>query len=116
MREHNVLRRTIVLLPNVTAYGRIGKMSIASHESLLQKPGIWPDPQHFEIMIRLENQHIRAAEAFCNVVRHITDIGQLGEFRATTLKSEGNGLCGVMRNAEWQDLDIAYRERNSRWC
>src|SRR5215471_12571469 len=95
------------------AYGRIGKMSIASHESLLQSPGIWPDPQHFEIMIRLQNQHIRAAEPFGNVIRHVTDIGQLCEFRATTLEREGNGLCGVMRNAEWQDLDIADRERNS---
>src|SRR6476659_7214775 len=114
MREHNVLCRTVVLFPNVSADCRVGKMSVAPHESLLQSPGIRPDAQHFKIMIRFENQYVRAAQALRDVIRHISNIGQLCQFCATTLETERNRFCCVMRNAEWEYFDIADYEWSSR--
>ena len=44
------------------ADGSVGKMSRAAHHALLDVPRVRPDLEHFEIVIRFQNQEIGLAQ------------------------------------------------------
>src|SRR5262249_1442855 len=107
MREYDVLGASVVLFTDEPADGSIGKMSIPSHQPLLQCPRIRSDPEHLEVMIRFENQYVRPEQLFCDLVRHVADIGQLRELCSAASHCKCNRFGCVVRDAERQNLEVA---------
>ena len=52
----------------------VGQMSDARHDPALQRPRIGPHPQHVEIMIRLEEQAVAAAQMAQHGVVDISEV------------------------------------------
>src|SRR5437773_10170699 len=82
-------------------------MAIASHEPLFQIPWIWPNPQHFKIMVGFQDQYLGAAEPFRDVIRHVTDVCQLADLDSPTLDREGDRFRSIMRHTKRFDFHIA---------
>ena len=86
---------------------RVRKMAGAAHHALLDVPGIRPDLQHFEIVIRFENQEIGFAQMMLHQLGHVAEIGDDRDFHSIRAKSVADGIGGIMRNRERIDFDIA---------
>ena len=85
----------------------VRKMPIAAHHALLHRPGIGPDLQHFQIVIRFEQQQIRAAQMEADRIRQIAEIGGDRNLDAFGAEGESDGIGGVVRDGETGDVDIA---------
>ena len=92
----------------------IRKMAGARHDALLDVPGIRADLQHFEIVIRLEDEAVTFAEMMLDEFGEVAEIGDDGEFRTVGAKGIGDGIGGVVRDGEGRDLDVADRETLAR--
>lgn len=57
-------------------------MAAAAHHALLYRPGIRADAQHFEIVIRFEDDHIACAHVDTQRIGDIAEIGGHGDFDA----------------------------------
>jgi len=88
-------------------------MTEAPHQPLLQIPWIWPNSKHFKVMIRFEDQNMRAPQPLGDVVRHVADIRELRDFYTLTRHAERNRLRPVVRYAERKHLQIAKFKRNA---
>ena len=51
MRQHNVRCIPIIIVSEEIREGVIGKMTNPAHDPLFHRPGIWPSPEHLNIMI-----------------------------------------------------------------
>lgn len=89
------------------ADGVIGKMAGATHHALLDVPRIGTNLEHFEIVIRFENQTIGIAQMVFHEFGQIAEIGGHGDFRSIGTESEAQRIGGIVRNREWRDFDIA---------
>jgi hypothetical protein len=58
MPENEGRDTTIQVTTNEIRGDLIREMTPPAHDSLLDGPRIWTDPQHLEIVIRLEYQHV----------------------------------------------------------
>ena len=84
----------------------VGEVARARKYTLLNDPGIRPHFQHFEIVIRLQNQAIAFAQMHFHEFRHVTEICANGHLRAIGAKREANRIDGVMRNREGIHINI----------
>ena len=91
----------------------VGKVAGAAHHTLLDVPGIRTDFQHFEIVIRFENQEIGFAEMEFHDFGHVAEVGDDGDFFAVGAESVADGVGGIVRNRERGDFDIADDELNA---
>src|SRR5437867_9021871 len=44
MRQYEMRRSPIELIPEKTRHGRVGQMAVTPGQSLFEAPGVWPDP------------------------------------------------------------------------
>src|SRR5262245_4408453 len=90
-------------------------MAVTSHESLLQVPWIWPDSQHFKVVIGLQNQHMRSTQLMSDIVRHVADVGQLRDLHSAAIDAERDWLGRIMRHFERQNLYVSNFECDTRF-
>jgi len=112
MREDEMARAGVegVRIGEKFADDGIGKMAGAAHHALLDVPGIRPDLQHFEIVIRFKNQEIGFAEMMFDQLGQISEIGDNGDFGAVGAEGVANGIDRVVRDCERIDFDVANLE------
>jgi len=91
----------------------VRKMPGAAHHALLDVPGIRPDLQHFQVMIGFQNQEIGFAQMMLHEFGHVAQIGNDGDFFSVGAEGVSDGVCGIVRNGERGDFDIADYEFNS---
>src|SRR2546421_10071999 len=113
MRQNDMIRRSVVLFANEPSNGGVGKVSVSTHQSLFQAPGIRPDTQHLEVVIRFEDQDLRSAEPVCHTLGKAPNIGKLADLHAAAREAERNRLSSVVGHAEWRDLSIIDGERHT---
>jgi len=116
MREDEVARPGVENLGigEEFADDRIGKMSGAAHDALLDVPGIRADLEHFEIVIGFEDEEIGVAEMYFDELGKIAEIGDDGNFGVATAAGVADGISGVMGNRERRDFNIADGEAQAR--
>ena len=93
---------------------RIRKMAGAAHHALLDVPRIRPHLEHFEIVIRFENQEIGFAQMLLHKLGQVAEIGDDRDFRAVRAESVADRIGGVVRNRERIDFDVADLESLAR--
>ena len=106
MGQQDVLCHSVILLSNETAYGCIGEMAITPHEPLLQVPWIWPNSQHFKVMIGFQDEHVRSADPPCDIIRNIADVRELRDLHSTTRDAVRDRFSCIVRHAERKNLHI----------
>ena len=89
----------------------VRQMPFASHHALLDGPRIRPHLQHFEIVIRFEQQQVSAAQVELDGIGHVAQVGDQADFDALRAKAEADRIDGVVRNGEAVDFDIADAKR-----
>ena len=92
----------------------IRKMAGAGEDALLDDPGIRADLEHVEIVIGFENEAIGLAEMDPDVIGQVAEIGADGDFCAVGAKGESDGVCGVVRDGERVDINVANGETLAR--
>jgi len=85
----------------------IGQMANARHDPLLDRPGIWTDTKHFEIVVGFDNEAVATAQVVANVTRHESEIGGVGDAHAFGDEAETDGVSGIVRNGEGHDLYVS---------
>ncbi len=88
-------------------------MAGAAHDALLDVPGVRADLQHFQIVIRFQDQEIGFAQVMLHQLRHVAEVGDDGDFFAVGAKGVADRVGGIMRNGERGDFDIADYELDS---
>ena len=68
VRQYDVTRLTVELFSNELGDRSVGQVSMPAHQSLLERPWIRTDPQHFKVVIRLHDQDIRSTKLIENGV------------------------------------------------
>lgn len=93
-------------------FGRnfIRQVPAAAHHALLHRPGIRPDAQHFQVVIRFENHDLAAPQMHTQGIGHVAEIGREGHLHALRGNSEADRVDGIVRNGETGDVEIADRE------
>src|SRR5580704_347754 len=82
-------------------------MPLAAHHSLFHRPWIWPNFEHFEIVIGFQHEQIGAAQMEFDRIRHVTEIRDQADLDAVRAKAESNRIDGVVRDSKAIDVDIA---------
>src|SRR5271165_2426125 len=85
-------------------------MSGAGKHALLDYPGIWPDLQHVQIVIRFEDQTIGFAQMYFDEFRYVAKIGANSDLAAVSAEGEANRVGGVVGNGESVHVNIANRK------
>ena len=89
----------------------VRQVPLATHDALFHRPRIRPYLQHFEIVIGLQYQQIRATQMELNRIRQIAEIGDQPDLDALRAKAKSHRIDGVMRDGKAVDLDVADGER-----
>ena len=92
---------------NEVGHHIIRKMTLAAHHTLLHRPGIWPDFQHLDIVIRFQHQQIGAAQVELDRIGQIPEIGEDADLDALRAKAEAHRIDGIVRHCEAVDIDVA---------
>lgn len=100
----------IQLVAKKRADDLVRQMASAAHDALLDGPGIGADLEHFEVVVRFEDQHIRAAQMIFNRVGEITKIGHDADFDAARAEAEADRIARIVRDGKAVDLEIAHAE------
>ncbi len=74
MPQNQSLGGAIKLALQVVTDVRVGKMAVASHHALLDRPGIRADFEHLKIVIGFEKQRLATPQAVLDRLRHIAKI------------------------------------------
>src|SRR5207237_10384104 len=104
---------SIIIVGEEFREGFVGKVSYAAHDPLFDRPGIGAAAQHFEIVVRFQNQHITAPQVIANTGRHVAQIGGKTNFYTFGTKSETYRVGGIVRNGKWGNRDIANLKTSS---
>jgi hypothetical protein len=109
MREDEVARAGVEAfgVGEIFADGVIGKMTGAAENALLDDPGIGADFEHVEVVIGFEDQAISIAKMDFDEFGHVAEVGDDGQFCAVGAEGESDRVCGVVRNGEGVDVDVA---------
>ena len=89
-------------------------MPVAAHHPLLHAPRIGPDFQHFQIVIRFEQQHLHPPQMNLDRIRHIAEIGRDPDLNAFRVEAEADRIDRIVRNREALDRDIADHPAGAR--
>ncbi len=107
--EHEKARARVEALSRrkIFAHNVIREMAGAAHDALLDVPRIRPDFEHFEVVIRFEDEAIGVAQMEFDEFRQIAEVGNDGDFCAVGAERVAHGISGVVRNGEWRNFDVA---------
>lgn len=85
-------------------------MPAPSHHALLYRPGIRPDAQHLQIVIRFEDQHIGAPKMHAQRIWNVAQVGGKGKLNALRTNRVADRIGRIVRNSKTLDVEIANRE------
>ena len=91
--------RRVEIVLNKRAGDFIGEMSHAPHNALLDGPRIGADFKHVEIVVRFEQQNIRAVQMEANGIRHVSEVGGDGDLNALRAEREADGIDRVVEES-----------------
>lgn len=119
--------RVIVVLADVTEHQRrdagieivfdklggdlVRQMAAAAHDALFNGPGVRPDAQHFQIVIRLEHQQIGAAQMHTQRICDVAQVGGDGNLDSLRSECEAHRIDGIVRDGETRNIEIADAKR-----
>jgi len=92
------------------AHGAIRKMAGAGKHTLFDDPGIRPNLQHIEIVVRFQNQAIGRAQVYLYQFRHVAEVGADRDLRAVGTKRESDGVGSIVRDREGMNIDVTDRK------
>jgi len=107
MREDDVSRLAVVGVFQEIGRRFIGEVTNARKYPLLDRPWIRAIAEHFEVVIRLEQQQIEAFELGFDIGRNVAEIGGHGHAYAGGAEDETDRVGGVMGDGEGADGDVA---------
>ena len=108
MAEHQRSDRGIEIRADELADYVVRQVPPASHYTLFDGPGIGADFEHFEIVVRFEQQQIGAAQMELDGVGDISQIGDQSYFNAMRSETEANRIDGVVWNGEAIDFNVTH--------
>jgi len=89
---------------------RVGEMSVAGANPLLDGGWIMPVSEHLEIMIALKHQPVAGGEVIVNQAGDRAGIGAVAETAAPAFDSETHRVSGVMGDGKGMDGKTGERE------
>src|SRR5216683_6183198 len=110
MCQHYKRCTIIIVVGEEIRESYVREMPDAAHHPLFDRPGIRPDPQHFEIVIRFHHQHVAAAQVITHADRQVSQVGGNADLAALNPKSEAHWISRVMRDGEGLYFDEANLE------
>src|SRR5829696_5215632 len=99
--------RGFEITPDEVAGGFVQEMPHTAHHTLLHRPRVRPHLQHLDIMIRFEQQQVRAAEMEPYRIGHISEICSNAELDSLRAQAVTDWIPRVVRNGEAIDFNIA---------
>ena len=108
MRQHYKRCTIIIVASKEIREGHIGQVPYPAHYPLFYRPRIRPHPQHLQVVIRLHDQHIAAAQMIAHADRNVSQIGRNPDLDAFRAKRESHRIRRIMRNGERLDRDVAH--------
>lgn len=88
------------------AHGVIRKMAGPRKYTLFDYPGIRPDLEHIEVVVRFQNQAIGRAQVDLHKFGHVAEVGADRDLRAVGAKSESDRVGRIVRNREGMNIDV----------
>lgn len=88
------------------AHGVIRKMAGPRKYTLFDYPGIRPDLEHIEVVVRFQNQAIGGAQVDLHKFGHVAEVGADRDLRAVGAKSESDRVGRIVRNREGMNIDV----------
>src|SRR5690242_6977089 len=82
-------------------------MAGAAHHTLLDKPRVGANLEHFEIVIRFEDQKIALAQMLLHVFGHVAEIRGKGGLCSVRTERKANRIDGIVRDHERIHFDVA---------
>lgn len=107
--EHEKARARVEALSRrkIFAHNVIREMAGAAHDALLDVPRIRPDFEHFEVVIRFEDEAIGVAQMEFDQLGKIAQVGDDSDFGAVGAERVAHRIGGVVWNGEWRNFDVA---------
>ena len=103
----------IEIILNESGSDFIGQVAAAAHDTLLHRPRVRADAQHFQIVIRFENNYIARAHVDAQRIGDIAEIGGHGNFDAMRREREADRISGIVGNGKTRDIEIADGEASA---
>src|SRR5262249_10302754 len=75
---------------------------------------IWSNSQHFKVMVRLENQHMRSPKPLYDLIRHVADVRELRDLDTAGHDAECHRFGCIVWNGKWENLHVAEGKRRPR--
>jgi hypothetical protein len=97
----------IEIILNKSGGDFIRQVAAAAHDALLHRPRVGADAQHFQIVIRFEDDQIARAHVDAQGIGDIAKIGGYGDFDAVRRERVADRIGGIMGNRETGDIEIA---------
>jgi hypothetical protein len=88
----------------------IRQVSAAAHDSLLHAPGIRAHTQHFQVVIRFEQNNIGAAQVNLKRIGNVAEISRERDLDAFGANAVADGIGSIVRNRETPDVEVANGE------
>ena len=111
MTEHQCRDSGIEIVFNELGGDFVRQMAAAAHDALFNAPGVRPDAQHFQIVIRFEHQQIGAAQMHTQRICDVAQVGGDGNFDSLRSKREAHRIDGIVRDGETRNIEIADSKR-----
>lgn len=87
--------------------GVVGQVAVAAKNALLGGPGaLGVVLEHFDVVIRFEDEDVGLADAFDDEPGGVTEIGKETDIAGVGAEEESNGIVSVVRDAEGIDGDV----------
>ena len=82
-------------------------MPCAAHDPLLDIPRIWPHFEHFEIVVRFEDQEVGFSQILLHQLGQIAEVGNNHNFYSIRAETVAYRICGIVRNRKGVDFDVS---------
>ena len=114
MPQHQVGGRGVEVLDEIVRHPQVREMPHPAHDALLHAPGVGADFQHVEIVIRFEQQQVRAPQVEFDGLGNVAEVRDHPDAHALRGETEAHRVDGVVRDAEALDCDIVDLETRAR--
>src|SRR5437867_4300872 len=114
VRKHHICCTSIIVAGKEIRECVIRQVPYPAHYPLLYRPGVRASPQHLDIMVGFNHQHVAAAQMIANVGRDVSEISRDGNFYAFRTKGKSHWIGSIMRDSEWRNRNIADLKPASR--
>src|SRR5579862_6784063 len=109
MRQHYKRCTSIIVVAEKFRERFVRQVTYAAHYTLLNYPGIGSAAQHFQIVIRFQDQRVTAADVLAHARRHVTQIGDDRYFHSLRPECEAHRIRRIVWHREWCYVHLADR-------